>query len=221
MPNRHELEVQLTKYKKTQDQQVSENYLEWALNHHLQIAEVVENLTEERDLVLDDGCGNRLHWIAIQNREMVGVDIDYGWISKTKELPIQGHFLLADSCHLPFIDKIFSLVISINVLEHVQKEKRRMYLSEMKRMTKKYYLSCPHSLSFIYSLFHGRLGTSLRNKEHLFWKLPSSSLLHGYFDDKDFLYTKNPRYRTLIAFLRTLGILQFMYPYVRVRGSIE
>ena len=218
MPNRYELEAQVVKYKKIQDRQVSDKYLEWALGHHRRIAEIVENLTEEKDLVLDDGCGNRLHWITIRNREMVGVDLDASWNRKTRELPIEGHFLLADGCHLPFIDKIFSLVISINVLEHVQKKKRTMYLDEMKRVAKRYYLSCPHSFSFIHSILYRRLGTSLRNKEHLFWKLPSPTSLHGYFNDKEFLYTKNPRYRILIDFLRTIGILKFLYPYIRIRG---
>ena len=219
MPDSSKIESKIIKYRKLRGIQARDEYLEWKVGHHCQIAQIVEDLSEEGDLILDDGCGNRPHWVGIRNREMVGVDLDRSWIDRTKRIPIEGHFLLADGCRLSFVDKGFSLVISVNVLEHVQKERRKMYLDEMKRVAKKYYLSCPHSLSFIYSVLRGRLGSSLSNKEHLFWRLPSPTFLHEYFDEQEFLYTENPKYKKLISILRALGILRFLYPYKRIIGS--
>jgi len=219
MPDFSEIEAQVIKYKKSRNNLVGDRYLKWAVNHHSQIAQIIEDLTEEGDLVLDDGCGNRLHWVGIKNREMIGVDLDPSWIEKTRDLPTGGHFILADSCHLPFPDDRFSLVVSINVLEHISKERRVVYINEMKRVAQRYYLSCPHSLGFIYSILHGHLGTSIRNKEHLFWKLPTSAFLHRHFEEEEFLYTRDPKYKCLLSLLRTLGILKYLYPNIRIKGS--
>ncbi len=83
--------------------------------------------------VLDIGCGEGRHVIGTCHNPCLGVGLDIdrrllrearrrlaasarampGWIKG------QGEFVLADACHLPFVDGAFDHVIACEVVEHV------------------------------------------------------------------------------------------------------
>ena len=107
MPDFFEIKAQVIKYKKLYNGRVTEEYLEWAINHHYKIAQVVEDLTEDGDLVLDDGCGNRLHWAGIRNREIVGVDVDSTVLTRQRDCHSKDIFCLRTLAIFLLLTRIF------------------------------------------------------------------------------------------------------------------
>jgi SAM-dependent methyltransferase len=86
---------------------------------------ILESLSKM--LVLDVGCGiGRWTKIISNKNSVVGVDISRFMIKMAKD-SCKGEncsFLVADASFLPFKDKVFDLVVSITVLQHILEEKK-------------------------------------------------------------------------------------------------
>jgi len=104
--------------------------------------------------VLDAGCGNGGISIAFTNSGAIveGVDVeeDLIAIARTEATNVGSsvHFTCYDGITLPFPDNSFDAVISVSVLEHVDKPVR--YLSEILRVLKPkgvLYLAFPNRLN--------------------------------------------------------------------------
>jgi len=79
---------------------------------------------------LDAGCGDG-RFIAYAD---VGVDFSKGMLKRAKNRYKDRDFVRASVMYLPFKDNAFSVVFTIDVLLHIQPEKRKDALNEMNRV---------------------------------------------------------------------------------------
>ena len=91
--------------------------------------------------VLDIGCGNGLliHYLRKFDIEAYGVEISkYAMESTPKEL--QPFIRFGDITKIPYREDTFDLVLSFDVLEHIERSKLRKSVSESIRVSRKYVL---------------------------------------------------------------------------------
>ena len=84
--------------------------------------------------VLEVGCGGgeRTHLFVKAGCNVTAVDL----VDKRKTSLVSGHkFVVADGRNLPFKDETFDVVVSFDVLEHIDRE--RKFLEESSRVLKK------------------------------------------------------------------------------------
>lgn len=93
----------------------------------------------EKNTVLDVGCakGFMLHDLAelIPGITVKGVDISRYAIENAID-DIKPHVQVADATHLPFADKSFDLVISINTVHNLKREECGKALCEIERVSR-------------------------------------------------------------------------------------
>ena len=93
----------------------------------------------EKNTVLDVGCakGFMLHDLAelIPGITVKGVDISRYAIENAID-DIKPHVQVADATHLPFADKSFDLVISINTVHNLEREECGKALCEIERVSR-------------------------------------------------------------------------------------
>lgn len=84
--------------------------------------------------ILVDGCGVGMYVRALlpYAREVHGVDIEPNYLRQAAQAVPQAHLQLAACEHLPYADASFDLVLSHEVLEHVQDD--RQAVAEMVRV---------------------------------------------------------------------------------------
>lgn len=110
----------------------------WARNgvlvHSLQQVGVDESTT-----ILDIGAGGegfmkigKYSELPIREENITRVDID----SNAFEGGLAGSSVIGDGCEMPFKDKSFDIVVSIDSLEHVPQSKHSDYIHEMKRVAR-------------------------------------------------------------------------------------
>lgn len=68
--------------------------------------------------LLDVGCAEGLYFEG-REIECVGIDLAKGYVSKAKKKYGNAHFIVADTCNLPFKEYIFNYVLCSEVLEHI------------------------------------------------------------------------------------------------------
>lgn len=92
------------------------------------------------DRVLDVGCGKAFLLYdltqSVPGLEVQGIDISRYGIETAKE-EVRPFLQVADAMQLPFPDKTFDLVISINTLHNLSCEKLELALKEIERVGKK------------------------------------------------------------------------------------
>jgi SAM-dependent methyltransferase len=92
----------------------------------------------EGERVLDLGCGIGLYTaeLARQGARVVALDIGIEGVrtARDKVGVDAAHWVCADAAHLPFLDEVCSLVLSIEVLTHLPVDKRRKTLCEVRRI---------------------------------------------------------------------------------------
>lgn len=105
------------------DQQVYKYYI-------TKKSESIKNWYAKNSIILDVGCGTGAYTISLADKckLVVGVDTSTKMInralSKAKRLRLDNTgFVLGDVTHLPFRDKIFDLVLSVNLFHHIGIEK--------------------------------------------------------------------------------------------------
>jgi len=80
--------------------------------------------------ILDAGCGDG-RFIPYAD---IGVDFSEGMLKRAKERHQNRGFIRASILNLPFIDKAFSVAFTVDVLLHIQPEKRKGALEELNRV---------------------------------------------------------------------------------------
>ncbi|MBS0624646.1 MAG: class I SAM-dependent methyltransferase [Verrucomicrobia bacterium] len=96
------------------------------------------NLTSE-STILDVGCGKGFMLydfsLAIPGINVKGIDVSKYAIENAYE-PMKPYVSVADARNLPFKDKSFDLVISINTIHNLEKEELKKSLKEIQRVSK-------------------------------------------------------------------------------------
>jgi len=99
--------------------------------------------------ILDVGCGNGRNSLPLLEKKLKCVELDFSrsMIREAKKFlkrrNFNSNFVVASVTNLPFKTKVFSAVIFVRVLPHVEtKEKRLNTLTEIKRMGQKVIMSC-------------------------------------------------------------------------------
>lgn len=85
--------------------------------------------------ILDAGCGDG-RFIAYAD---VGVDFSKGMLKRARSLYPDRNFIRASILHLPFKDKAFSATFTVDVLLHIQPDKRKNALKEVDRVADEFY----------------------------------------------------------------------------------
>jgi len=88
--------------------------------------------------ILDAGCGDGRFIDYVD----VGVDFSEGMLKRAKSLHPDRNFVRASILYLPFKDKVFSAVFTVDILLHIQPEKRKAALNELDRVAN-------HSYNFL------------------------------------------------------------------------
>jgi len=137
---------------------------------------VFENLTAQNKLILDAGAGTlRFSIEAVKRgaRQVVATDLELDLlkrgIEKAERLNIKTKTAVvrADVRHLPFMDNVFDYVISIEVYQHIPKN-RKLFLEETHRVLRKSGCAFINTFNAIPRMVAGHLG--LTEKAIEVWK---------------------------------------------------
>jgi ubiquinone/menaquinone biosynthesis C-methylase UbiE len=127
-------EVSLADFSRTFNK--PEEVVEWL--KHLYAYKYAEHLAEGK-FVLDIGCGTGYGIRELSNKayDTVGIDIWRKGIRFCQQnCGAKSCFLVASGTDLPFKDDLFDLVVSFQVIEHIQPDAVLNYLKEIKRVLK-------------------------------------------------------------------------------------
>ena len=101
--------------------------------------------------ILDVGCGNGRNSIPFLKKSLKCVELDYskGMLREAKKFlkrrDFNANFVIANAINLPFKPKVFSAVIFVRALPHLEtREKRLECLKKIKRVGEKIIISCWH-----------------------------------------------------------------------------
>jgi SAM-dependent methyltransferase len=120
------------------------------------------------DLVIEVGSGGNPHPASSVLAEKF-VDSSH----RLKEIKIDREIVLADACHMPFIDNAFDYSIAFHVLEHVPDPK--LFADELSRISKAGYIETPNALyERLFPLDVHLLEVSLVDDELLILKKPQA-----------------------------------------------
>lgn len=87
------------------------------------------------DLLLDVGCGTA-KYIDFAPCQYVGTDINSEYVKHAAIEHPAGKFFVMDAAKLEFPDNNFDAMMNVCVLHHIEDEKVKLALSEMKRVCK-------------------------------------------------------------------------------------
>lgn len=166
----------------------------------------------------------------------VGVDVNRKYFDKTISNRVS--FVACDGAYLPFIDKAFSWEYCAHVLEHIPKDKRMTFLSEMRRTVRTgIIVACPNAqrvvsyfdsaikeplvnivkMNFLDWMYRG-LGTFERHHRG-FTRTELTTMLSLLFNDVkcvtteyDFYMSRGSRYDLILKLLNAIGMLDIFTP---------
>lgn len=98
---------------------------------------------------LDLGCGVG-RWgylLKMDRRQIIGMDIHKPYLLQAKA---HEDVVLGDAAYLPFKEKTFNVVVAVELIEHLHKDKGWLMLKEIKRVGKKVVLTTPKTWLPIY-----------------------------------------------------------------------
>jgi ubiquinone/menaquinone biosynthesis C-methylase UbiE len=112
-------------------------------SRYMHVANEIQKM-KRRSSVLDIGSGG-LGISGFLNSERSDLDFFSLDVRKDAFKAIRrAHRIVADGCKLPFIDKAFDTVVSVDTAEHIPKSIRHNFYKELKRACKKrIILTCP------------------------------------------------------------------------------
>jgi len=85
---------------------------------------------------------------GIRNYELFMLDIRKDAFKDLKRVRPKVHPVIGDGCRLPFRDKAFDVVVSVDTIEHIPKPTRHNFFKEFKRVCKKkIVITCPMQCS--------------------------------------------------------------------------
>ncbi|MFQ5795737.1 MAG: class I SAM-dependent methyltransferase [Candidatus Bipolaricaulia bacterium] len=106
--------------------------------------------------ILDVGCGIGKHLSMVNSVMKIGVDPGFPGLLKGRALFKDVHFICATGYNLPFKESIFDTVLSIDVIEHV--DRPDVFLGEIHRVLKVggyLFLQTPnYPIKRLYDLLH-------------------------------------------------------------------
>lgn len=107
-----------------------------ALLSHLFKYEFIKNFINRDKLVLDVGCGCGYgsNYISNSAKSIIGIDKSKEAINYAKSHYKKPKFLVMDACNLKFKKDHFDIVVSFDVIEHV--DDYRKFLTSIKRVLK-------------------------------------------------------------------------------------
>jgi len=92
-------------------------------------------LKELEGKILDAGCGNA-RFLSYAD---VGVDFSKGMLQRAKSRQQGKSLVLASILHLPFKDKTFSVVFTVDILLHIEPNRRKDVIKELERVASNSY----------------------------------------------------------------------------------
>jgi len=100
---------------------------------------VWKNLDKNSETILDLGCykGGAMETINVRSKKKffrVGVDLFLPFLKQSKKDKVYDDYVLCDARYLPFRSKTFDTVISIEVVEHLQKDQGWKLIQEMEEI---------------------------------------------------------------------------------------
>ena len=105
----------------------------------IEIPGLIKEIIKKTDKIVDLGCGDGGLIIALKkefpDKEIIGVDISPRRINTLKNKYPKDKFLCEDVCNTKLKENSFNLVISTQVIEHVEDDKK--LVNEMLRLCKK------------------------------------------------------------------------------------
>ncbi|MCL0053366.1 class I SAM-dependent methyltransferase, partial [Dehalococcoidales bacterium] len=124
------------------------NLLAWKLSPKVPftglniISKEIRKLSTKETAILDLGCGKGeaiklLFGKDKLNYKICGVEIFRPYILEAKQKGIYTDLILADVRNLPFKSKSFDVLLLLEVIEHLTKEKGAKLLKEMERIARK------------------------------------------------------------------------------------
>lgn len=90
--------------------------------------EIIENFLEERDRILEVGCGSGffLDDLLEYCEFLVGLDFSSEMIERSRSRTSGASFVLADADYLPFREGAFDLVVSLTLLQNIPNPKNTL-----------------------------------------------------------------------------------------------
>jgi len=95
------------------------------------IGNMVVNL--DTDWILDAGCGEGFVLDYIQSNKVVGIDISRSSLAMAQSKCKSSSFCMASAYNLPFPDRTFSLILALELLEHLEEPEK--CLEEIRRVS--------------------------------------------------------------------------------------
>lgn len=115
--------------------------------------------------ILDAGCGEG----RFSSYATVGVDFSKGMLKRARRRHPQRNFVCGSVLSLPFKDKAFSSVFTVDVINHISPERRSHALDELRRVAEhSYSFTAEHRTAIPSVLWHLR-----RIHSRLVWKIVS------------------------------------------------
>ncbi|HKK53966.1 MAG TPA: class I SAM-dependent methyltransferase [Patescibacteria group bacterium] len=119
--------------------------------HWLRYKYIREHLRTEKVLDIACGSGYGSYYLSLNNNlEVIGADVNSDSITKAQKSYQKDNlkFQVANALSLPFKDKSFDSVVSLETIEHFNVSDQKLYLAELKRVLKpkgKLWLSTPNA----------------------------------------------------------------------------
>ncbi|MFH1257104.1 MAG: class I SAM-dependent methyltransferase [Candidatus Diapherotrites archaeon] len=171
-----------------------------------------EFLGKDKVKILDLGGGALgLAEFLPEKFEVTIADLDEGLVAQAKKNGLNA--VKADGASLPFKESEFDAAVSVASLEHVPKEKRTAYCSELKRVSKKavvVYVPSGRAAAFADKfLFHYRKVLGVKDNwtgEHIKQGLPSEAELLQWFPD-----AKIKRIQNVLVWIGSMKAMNIPY----------
>ncbi len=137
---------------------------------------------------LDVGCGTGylVKWMRFLGINAYGVEVSQAALNLAKD-SVRPYLEKGDILKLPYTDKEFDLVLTFDVLEHIEKSKIERAIEETVRVSKKYILHKIYTVENRWvTLFHGKDFAHLsvfprKHWEQIFHSIPNVKVLKGSF----------------------------------------
>jgi ubiquinone/menaquinone biosynthesis C-methylase UbiE len=166
--------------------------------------------------ILDVGGGTGVISTFLKNNITI-LDPDETELKEAKKKGLKT--IKASALKIPKKDNSFDIVTSVATLEHIPKEKRIIFIKELKRVAKeKVLLYTPYGKTgeeYDNKLFKFRSNLGIKDRwteEHLKNPLPTLSLLKKHFPDAELKFIQNANIWLIIMKLQSIPVLNRFLP---------
>ena len=111
---------------------LSDNYGELTPNGKRRMEETIKLIPENADTVLDVGCSSGTILNELKNRNRVGIDC-----SRTALSQVKAEKILGDIGRLPFVSDCFDVIVSTEVIEHLDDSTFHLFIKEINHLRPK------------------------------------------------------------------------------------